>query len=174
MAQPFLNHIGGRWVPARSGRTFANHNPANGEGLGEYPGSGPEDVNDAVEAAAGRLGAPASTTEKGRVAFIIIIRRFARPLCPPERRDDPVALALSSPKSASSRERTAANITLCSGIGSVCPVRSTTTAFIVDEMSIQQNGAFTRPVSSPTSDAGDAVDSLAWRGECRNLRWCPT
>ncbi len=52
MAQTFHNFIGGRWVPARSGRTFANSNPANGEVLGEFPASAPEDVNDAVEAAA--------------------------------------------------------------------------------------------------------------------------
>jgi len=51
MAQTFLNSIGGRWVPARSGRTFANHNPANGDCLGDYPASGPEDVDAAVEAA---------------------------------------------------------------------------------------------------------------------------
>ena len=51
MPESFLNHIAGRWVPARSGRTFANHNPATGEHLGDYPASGPEDVNDAVEAA---------------------------------------------------------------------------------------------------------------------------
>ncbi len=51
MPQPFLNHIDGRWCPARSGRTFANHNPANGDHLGDYPASGPEDLNDAVEAA---------------------------------------------------------------------------------------------------------------------------
>src|SRR5262245_45798290 len=47
----FLNCIGGRWVPARSGKTFANTNPATGEHLGDYPASGPEDVNDAVAAA---------------------------------------------------------------------------------------------------------------------------
>ena len=52
MAQTFHNHIGGRWAPARSGRTFANSNPANGEFLGEFPASGPDDVNHAVEAAA--------------------------------------------------------------------------------------------------------------------------
>lgn len=57
MAQTFHNHIGGRWVPARSGRTFANSNPANGEVLGEFPASGPEDVNDAVAAAAGAYAA---------------------------------------------------------------------------------------------------------------------
>jgi len=51
MSNPYLNYIAGRWVPARSGRTFFNTNPANGEMLGEYPASGPEDVNDAVEAA---------------------------------------------------------------------------------------------------------------------------
>ena len=53
MAQTFHNHIGGRWVPARSGRTFADSNPANGEVLGEFPASGPEDLNDAVTAAVG-------------------------------------------------------------------------------------------------------------------------
>ena len=53
MAERFHNYIGGKWVPARGGRTFFNHNPATGEVLGEYPSSGAEDVNDAVEAAAG-------------------------------------------------------------------------------------------------------------------------
>jgi acyl-CoA reductase-like NAD-dependent aldehyde dehydrogenase len=51
MTQTFHNYIGGRWVPARSGRTFFNMNPATGETLGEYPSSGPEDVADAVDAA---------------------------------------------------------------------------------------------------------------------------
>ena len=52
MAQAFLNSIDGRWAPARSGRTFSNFDPATGEHLGEFPASGPEDVNDAVTAAA--------------------------------------------------------------------------------------------------------------------------
>jgi aldehyde dehydrogenase (NAD+) len=52
MAQPSLNYVAGRWTPARSGRTFPNHNPATGEHLGDYPASGPEDVADAVAAAA--------------------------------------------------------------------------------------------------------------------------
>ncbi len=51
MANPFLNYIGGKWVPARSGKTFFNHNPATGELLGEYPASEPADVDDAVAAA---------------------------------------------------------------------------------------------------------------------------
>jgi len=52
MPEKFTNLIGGRRVPARSGRTFQNTNPATGDVLGEFPASGPEDVNDAVEAAA--------------------------------------------------------------------------------------------------------------------------
>jgi len=51
MPETFLNYIGGRWAPARSGRTFFNLNPATGETLGEYPSSGPEDVDAAVESA---------------------------------------------------------------------------------------------------------------------------
>ncbi len=51
MAETFLNYIAGRWVPARSGRTFANLNPATGEHLGEFPSSGTEDVEAAVAAA---------------------------------------------------------------------------------------------------------------------------
>jgi alpha-ketoglutaric semialdehyde dehydrogenase len=52
MAQTFLNLIGGRWQPARSGRTFPNLDPANGETLGVFPASGAEDVDEAVTAAA--------------------------------------------------------------------------------------------------------------------------
>ncbi len=51
MPETFTNLIGGRRVGARSGRTFRNTNPATGEVLGEFPASGPEDVNDAVDAA---------------------------------------------------------------------------------------------------------------------------
>ena len=51
MPERLLNLIGGQWVPARSGGTFPNTNPANGELLGEFPDSGAEDVAAAVEAA---------------------------------------------------------------------------------------------------------------------------
>ena len=51
MAEKYMNSIGGRWVPARSGKKFPNRNPATGEVLGEFPASGAEDVADAVEAA---------------------------------------------------------------------------------------------------------------------------
>jgi len=51
-SRAYLNLIGGRWVPARSGRTFENRNPARSSDLiGTFPESGPEDVNAAVEAA---------------------------------------------------------------------------------------------------------------------------
>lgn len=51
MTQTYHNYIKGRWVAARSGQTFEDRNPANGELLGLFPRSGPEDVNDAVAAA---------------------------------------------------------------------------------------------------------------------------
>ncbi len=52
MSEKFFNYIGGRWVPARSGKTFLNLNPANGDTLGEFPASEAGDVDDAVTAAA--------------------------------------------------------------------------------------------------------------------------
>ncbi|MDI3317349.1 MAG: aldehyde dehydrogenase family protein [Bacillota bacterium] len=45
------NLIGGRWVDATGGETFASINPANGEVVAEVPASTPEDVDRAVEAA---------------------------------------------------------------------------------------------------------------------------
>jgi acyl-CoA reductase-like NAD-dependent aldehyde dehydrogenase len=43
--------IGGQWVDAASGKTFAVINPANGEELGRAPLGGEADVNKAVESA---------------------------------------------------------------------------------------------------------------------------
>ena len=52
MAQLFKNLINGKWVAAKSGRTFENRNPANWEEvIGIFPKSGPEDVDEAVKAA---------------------------------------------------------------------------------------------------------------------------
>ena len=49
----YRNLIGERWVPARSGATFTSVNPANHEDVvGEFAASGPEDVDEAVKAAA--------------------------------------------------------------------------------------------------------------------------
>ena len=52
MAKKFQNFINGKWVDARSGRTFENRNPANwDEIVGIFPRSGKEDVDEAVKAA---------------------------------------------------------------------------------------------------------------------------
>jgi aldehyde dehydrogenase (NAD+) len=52
MAEQFLNFIDGRWVRAKSGKTFENRNPANwSELVGTFPKSGAEDVVGAVAAA---------------------------------------------------------------------------------------------------------------------------
>jgi acyl-CoA reductase-like NAD-dependent aldehyde dehydrogenase len=47
----FQNLVGGEWVDAVSGETFESTSPADGETLGAFPRSGPEDVDRAVEAA---------------------------------------------------------------------------------------------------------------------------
>src|SRR5438094_4258068 len=47
-----MNLIGGRWVPARSGRTMDDRNPADADDLvGTVPRSDGDDVDDAVAAA---------------------------------------------------------------------------------------------------------------------------
>ncbi|MFQ5903350.1 MAG: aldehyde dehydrogenase family protein [Candidatus Binatia bacterium] len=52
MADLYKNYIDGRWVEARSGKTFENRDPANRHDLiGLFPASGPEDVDEAVSAA---------------------------------------------------------------------------------------------------------------------------
>ena len=75
------NYIGGRWVPARSGATTEVRNPATGEVLGVVPRSGPEDVADAVEAAARaypawrRTPAPRRAEILFRVAELLVRRK---------------------------------------------------------------------------------------------------
>jgi alpha-ketoglutaric semialdehyde dehydrogenase len=50
--EPQINFIGGRWVPAASGKTFENRNPADKDDLvGVFAESGPQDVDAAVAAA---------------------------------------------------------------------------------------------------------------------------
>ncbi len=53
MSHPVMkNLIGGEWLPARSGKTFLNLNPADhADVVGEFPASGAEDVAVAVAAA---------------------------------------------------------------------------------------------------------------------------
>jgi acyl-CoA reductase-like NAD-dependent aldehyde dehydrogenase len=48
----FQNFINGKWVEAKSGKTFENRNPANwNDVVGVFPKSGKEDVDEAVRAA---------------------------------------------------------------------------------------------------------------------------
>jgi aldehyde dehydrogenase (NAD+) len=47
----FKNYIAGEWVDASTGETFESTSPADGEILGVFPKSGPDDVDRAVAAA---------------------------------------------------------------------------------------------------------------------------
>jgi aldehyde dehydrogenase (NAD+) len=52
MSHHFNNYIAGRWVPAKSGKSVENRNPANTDDVvGVFPASGAEDLNEAVAAA---------------------------------------------------------------------------------------------------------------------------
>ncbi len=52
MPQKFQNLINGKWIDAKSGKTFENRNPANWDELiGVFPKSSKEDVDEAVKAA---------------------------------------------------------------------------------------------------------------------------
>ncbi len=52
MAKQYRNFINGKFVPAKSGKTYENRNPADTTDLiGRFPASGPEDVDAAVAAA---------------------------------------------------------------------------------------------------------------------------
>ena len=52
MARKFQNFINGKWVDAKSGKTFENRNPAHwDEVIGTFPKSGAEDVEEAVRCA---------------------------------------------------------------------------------------------------------------------------
>jgi alpha-ketoglutaric semialdehyde dehydrogenase len=50
-AKSFQNYIDGEWVDAASGETFESTSPADGETIGVFPKSGPQDVDRAVAAA---------------------------------------------------------------------------------------------------------------------------
>src|SRR2546423_3169188 len=66
------NYVGGEWTPARSGRTYQKHNPANpGELVGEFPSSGEEDVAASVEAAAKASPGWSDTPAAGRAAVLM-------------------------------------------------------------------------------------------------------
>jgi acyl-CoA reductase-like NAD-dependent aldehyde dehydrogenase len=65
------NLIGGEWVASASGRTYEKPNPARpSEVVGPFPLSGEEDVNAAVEAAAGAFPGWRGTPAAGRGAVL--------------------------------------------------------------------------------------------------------
>ena len=51
ITRTFQNFVGGEWVDAASGDTFDSTSPADGELIGTFPKSGPQDVERAVAAA---------------------------------------------------------------------------------------------------------------------------
>jgi 1-pyrroline dehydrogenase len=63
---PYENFVGGKWVPAKSGRTDPVLNPATGEVLAEVPSSDAADVDEAVGAAASAFGEWSNTTPRAR------------------------------------------------------------------------------------------------------------
>ena len=71
MPAPYLNFIGGRWLPARTGKTFPNVNPANTDDVvGEFQASGPEDVAAAFAAAEGAQAAWAALPAPRRGEYL--------------------------------------------------------------------------------------------------------
>ena len=66
------NYVGGKWTPARSGRTYEKRNPANpSEIVGEFPASSEEDVTAAVEAAADAFPGWSGLPAAGRGAILM-------------------------------------------------------------------------------------------------------
>ncbi len=72
--QEFKMWIGGKWVDAVSGKTFATVNPSTGEELGRVPFAGKEDVDIAVKAANEALPGWSKKTQAERAKAIL---RFA-------------------------------------------------------------------------------------------------
>jgi len=82
MAKTFKNFIAGAWVPALSGDTFENRNPADWSDLiGRFPKSGPRDVERAVKSAQQgfdrwkRTPAPARGDVLRRVGDVLTARK---------------------------------------------------------------------------------------------------
>jgi len=63
-------YINGSWVPAASGRTFASHNPATDEVLGEVADADAADTRAAVDAATAAFGPWSGLTAHQRSAFL--------------------------------------------------------------------------------------------------------
>jgi alpha-ketoglutaric semialdehyde dehydrogenase len=67
----FANYVGGEWSPSSTGHTYEKRGPMYpSEPIGEFPASGEEDVNAAVEAAAAAFPAWASSPAAQRAAVL--------------------------------------------------------------------------------------------------------
>ncbi|WP_417585708.1 NADP-dependent succinate-semialdehyde dehydrogenase [Nitrincola sp.] len=66
-------YINGQWVNADSGKTYAIHNPATGDKLGEVPSMGAAETQAAIDAAEAALPAWRAKTAKERA---VILRRW--------------------------------------------------------------------------------------------------
>jgi alpha-ketoglutaric semialdehyde dehydrogenase len=67
----FANYVGGDWSPSGTGHTYEKRNPMYpSEPIGEFPASGEEDVNAAVDAAAEAFPAWASSPAAQRAAVL--------------------------------------------------------------------------------------------------------
>lgn len=66
-------YINGQWVNADSGKTYAIHNPATGDKLGEVPSMGATETQAAIDAAEAALPAWRAKTAKERA---VILRRW--------------------------------------------------------------------------------------------------
>jgi alpha-ketoglutaric semialdehyde dehydrogenase len=68
----FANFVGGEWRPSLSGRTYEKHSPWRpSETIGEFPASGAEDVDAAIEAAAAAFPAWSSRPAAQRAAILM-------------------------------------------------------------------------------------------------------
>ena len=70
------NWIGGEWVDAKSGATFAIDNPRHGQVIGHAPDSGHDDVGAAVAAAKAAFPAWRATPIKERVQVLFKLKRI--------------------------------------------------------------------------------------------------
>ena len=72
MADASRNYIGGEWVPARAGATFASLNPADWDDvLGSFPASAAADVDDAVAAAVAAYPTWRATPAPRRADYVL-------------------------------------------------------------------------------------------------------
>src|SRR5688572_30134800 len=90
---PLKLMIGGRWVPAASGKTFATTNPATGETLAKAAEGDAADIDAAVAAARKAFEGPWSKTspsERGKVLYRLaeLIEKHAEELAQLETLDN--------------------------------------------------------------------------------------